>query len=182
MEKLKVTYRNGKYFTIASEVDFIEQVQQYGLSDSEIDFQFEYLSGGNEELFNLCMVNEYNLESWFKLTNLDEIQKAQLFCLLNHDTNRSFESWLELIEADNLSSFCHPMSVYELIEDQLNNDNTIPEYIRGFIDINGLATQAITSGNLIEFEFNEKKFTEDKDFYSEACEELHKIEPQGMMI
>lgn len=124
------------------------------------EFEIIYMEGENSRLFDVCGINQTNLQTWFDdVVYLSENEKAALFFLMdNNFTNKLSDAITKVIAGDVcVQKTC----LFDAAADFFDECYlwSVPENIRFYIDYEKFASDCKISGDLVEFEFNNTRWT-----------------------
>lgn len=120
------------------------------------EFEIQFIDGDDAQLFNVCDINQTNLDRWFdEIECLDEHEKTRLFYLLN--AGHSLDSALEKIDEPCISECGLKDAATELFDECYAS--SIPENLHHYIDYDAFARDLEMGGDFVEFEFNNSTYT-----------------------
>lgn len=121
------------------------------------EFEIQYIDGDDSVLFDVCGINQSNLDIWFdEVLELDEHQKAALYCLCDCIHYR-LEVALEKLDDVCLVQRTLKDAAQELFDDIYLPD--VPEQVRFYIDYDKFARDCEISGDMTEFDFKGETWT-----------------------
>lgn len=145
---------HGFYFTSAEdyETKAAKAVNIYGLPVEEFEIQFIDGDDADAKLFDVCGIDQTNLETWFdRVEYLDERDKVALFYLMDCNISQDLDDALDDLKDVQLFNGRLLEAATEIF-DEIHLDS-IPEKLRGYIDYEAYANDLDCNGDLHEFEF-----------------------------
>jgi len=147
----------GFYFESAADykTKSSTNLDRYGNLVEEYEIQF--IDGDDAQLFEVCGINQTNLELWFdQIEMMQDHEKVNLYYLVamfGCDLNQALEKLYDPCISES--------SLQDTAEDLFDECwlNSVPESVRYYIDYEKFARDCRLSGDLVEFEFSNKTFT-----------------------
>lgn len=147
----------GFYFESAMdyEAKSTTHVDRYGNLVEEFEIQF--IDGDDAQLFEVCGINQANLNTWFEdIEFLDDNEKVSLFFLVGC-VGYTLEQSLEMLDEPNICEASLRDAAEELFDECWLY--SVPESVRYYIDYDKFARDCEISSDMVEFEFAGKTYT-----------------------
>lgn len=147
----------GFYFTDALdyETKATMHVDRYGNLVEEFEIQF--IDGDDAQLFEVCGINQANLNTWFDdIEFLQDFEKISLYYLVAV-TGCNLEQALEKLGEPSIAEGYLRDAAEELFDECWLH--SVPESIRFYIDYDKFARDCELGGDLCEFEYAGTTFT-----------------------
>lgn len=147
----------GFYFESAMdyEAKSAMHVDRYGNLVEEFEIQF--IDGDDAQLFEVCGINQANLNAWFEdIEFLHDNQKVSLYYLVGC-VGYTLDQALEKLEEPNISEISLRDAAEEFFDECWLH--SVPESVSYYIDYDKFARDCELGGDMVEFEYAGKTYT-----------------------
>ncbi len=147
----------GFYFESADEFTDKSQnlTDRYGNLVEE--FEIDFIDGDDAALFNVCGINQANLNTWFDdIETLGDQEKINLYYLLNV-AGYTLSQALDKLDDPSIAQSGLRDAAEELFDECWLH--SVPESIRYYIDYDKFARDCELGGDMVEFEYSGTTYT-----------------------
>lgn len=147
----------GFYFTDAHDYESKSTVHVDRYGNLVEEFEIQFIDGDDAQLFEACGINQANLNIWFDdIEFLQDHEKVNLYYLVGV-AGHTLSQALEKLDDPSITESSLRDAAEELFDECWLS--SVPESVRFYVDYDKFARDCELSGDMTEFEYNNKTYT-----------------------